>query len=424
MKSQSSSSNNDNGVITSGVGRYLSRYLQHPAYILFISSLNSPSTKNNYSLNLAKFLNTEANCNLTLDQVLAKNVKTLEMEIIALLIKLKNEDKLSSSSSRVFLAAVMHFFSINDVVLNRKKIKKFLGEHENKFEYRSYTHDEIKRLLDISDERDKAIILLMVSTGMRVGALPELKLKHLKRWPTDSLGENYVYQIDVYSSSQKHRYITFCTPECAKSIDTYLQLRVRCGENIKFDKDVGGWKDGNIPLLIKQFNKSDNFHPIKTIKRENISIKLVIHKLQKLGIRDKKLTTESMSHGSFARYKHELHPCHSFRIFAVTQMQRARVDKTIREMLVGHSTGLDSAYYKHNIEDMLQEYLKAVDILTINNEHRLQEQLNHYKQKSQGVEEIRQQLNAKHEKDMQLFKEEMESKFQQLITKINVSKLQ
>ena len=40
-------------------------------------------------------------------------------------------------------------------------------------------------------------------------------------------------------------------------------------------------------------------------------------------------------------------------------MQRAKVDKTIREILVGHSTGLDKAYYKAQDEEILQEYLKG-----------------------------------------------------------------
>ncbi len=76
MKSQPSSllsNNNTNTVVIRGGGRYLSRYLNHPAYTLFIPSLKSPSTMNNYSLNLAKFLKTKTNRDLTLDQVLAKN---------------------------------------------------------------------------------------------------------------------------------------------------------------------------------------------------------------------------------------------------------------------------------------------------------------------------------------------------------------
>jgi hypothetical protein len=66
-------------------------------------------------------------------------------------------------------------------------------------------------------------------------------------------------------------------------------------------------------------------------------------------------------------------------------MQRAKVDKTIREMLVGHSTGLDKVYYKPQDEEILQEYLKAVDLLTISNEHRLQKQVDYYKERESDL---------------------------------------
>jgi len=50
-------------------------------------------------------------------------------------------------------------------------------------------------------------------------------------------------------------------------------------------------------------------------------------------------------------------------------MQRAKVDKTIREMLVGYSTGLDSVYYKAS-EEIFEEYKKTFDYLQINNNSR------------------------------------------------------
>ena len=33
-------------------------------------------------------------------------------------------------------------------------------------------HEEIHRLLDIADERMRTVILLLASTGMRIGAIP------------------------------------------------------------------------------------------------------------------------------------------------------------------------------------------------------------------------------------------------------------
>lgn len=45
---------------------------------------------------------------------------------------------------------------------------------------RAYTHEEIGKMLEIADERMRAVILLLASTGMRIGAIPTLKLKNLE----------------------------------------------------------------------------------------------------------------------------------------------------------------------------------------------------------------------------------------------------
>ncbi len=92
----------------------------------------------------------------------------------------------------------------------------------------------LKKLDDLlltCDERERAIILILSSTGMRVGAVHPLRLKDLKKWIIDEQG-NYIYQIQVYSPSSKYRYYTFCTPECAVAIDNYLELRKRYGEKL------------------------------------------------------------------------------------------------------------------------------------------------------------------------------------------------
>ena len=44
-------------------------------------------------------------------------------------------------------------------------------------EDRPYTREEIKLLVDRSNLRNKAIILLMASSGLRIGAIPELRFR-------------------------------------------------------------------------------------------------------------------------------------------------------------------------------------------------------------------------------------------------------
>lgn len=299
----------------------------------------------------------------TFDELLSRNPRIIEQGIIELLIDIRHRKELSYSTQNVFLSTLTHFFSINDVMINRKKIKKFMSESENKYEYRSYTSEEITRLLEISDEREKAIILLLASTGMRVGAVHPLLLKDLKKWVIDE-NANYIYQVQVYSSSSKYRYYTFCSPECAKAIDTYLELRKRYGE--KLVKTETGWGPANTHLIIRAFNKRSHYHNSLPITyRSSITRNILVPKLESLDLRTRYKDSADPKKKSIQQHRNELHPCHSFRIFAITQMQRAKVDKTIREMLVGHSTGLDSVYYKASEEEIFEEYKKTFDYLKV-----------------------------------------------------------
>ena len=62
---------------------------------------------------------------------------------------------------------------------------------------------------------------------------------------------------------------------------------------------------------------------------------------------------------------------HGFRKFAMKQFVDSKLNPEIREMLLGHKIGLASAYYRPTEQEMYEEYMKAVNALTINEENRL-----------------------------------------------------
>jgi integrase len=113
-------------------------------------------------------------------------------------------------------------------------------------EDRPYTHQEIATLLTKTSPRDRAIILLMASSGMRVGAIPYLQLRDLQ--PIDKY---QIYKITVYRKSTS-RYYIFCSPETRKEIDSYLSWRQRLGEQIKDDS----------PLFRKSFDSFELQKPM------------------------------------------------------------------------------------------------------------------------------------------------------------------
>jgi hypothetical protein len=70
------------------------------------------------------------------------------------------------------LCAIFHFYEMNDIILNKRKIKRFLlFDESTRQEDRAYTQKKIRQMLLKCDERSRVLILLMTSTGMRKGAL-------------------------------------------------------------------------------------------------------------------------------------------------------------------------------------------------------------------------------------------------------------
>jgi hypothetical protein len=75
-------------------------------------------------------------------------------------------------------------------------------------------------------------------------------------------------------------------------------------------------------------------------------------------------------------------------------MVRAKVNPEAREMLLGHSIGLNKAYYRPCEDELLEEYLKAVDMLTINEENRLRKQVEYLKIEKSEIEKLRDEVEG------------------------------
>jgi site-specific recombinase XerD len=162
------------------------------------------------------------------DKLLEMDVKTIQMNICDYVTYLRKNNK-SHQTVSAYLAAIRHFYDMNDIVsINWKKVHSFEGEHENNSEDRPYTHSEISTMLQNTTLRNQAIILLMCSSGPRVGAIPQVRIKDLE--PFDKYN---IYKVTYYPNSKKYRYFTFCSPESRKNIGAYPYWRERQGRKTK-----------------------------------------------------------------------------------------------------------------------------------------------------------------------------------------------
>lgn len=208
----------------------------------------------------------------------------------------------------------------------------------------------------------RTVILLLASTGMHVGAIPLLRLRNLEKVDLElNHGYGEIYKITVYENYEEE-YITFCTPECAKTIDNYLNMRSRYGEKLTKDS-----------LLIRdQFDIRDPFlikrpTPIKPISLSN--------KIRDIAIRAGLRSVEEpdpdiKKHAGSIRK--EVPIVHGFRKYFSSQLVEADVKTELRWLLEGHNLKANDSNYVRTTEKRLQEeYEKAIDLLTINEENRL-----------------------------------------------------
>jgi integrase len=310
------------------------------AYSNFTDSINSDETKEQYEYCLIQFLKY---CEMNLDSFL----RLPQDEISSLIVNYLLQRKVSRQYKVVIFSAIKHACEMNDVVLNWTKMKKFIrtDNRDNSIngKDRGYTDEEIRKILEFSDQRSKTAFLLLASTGVRIGALQPIRIGDLER--IDNL-----YKITVYRGDNEE-YITFTTPECTREIDNYLDFRTRRGEKITQDSF----------LLVMKFT-NDTMQKGKPFTGKSLRVTLQ-NCISNTGLRD-------IDHINPHKRK-EVAVLHGFRKFFTKQLVDSKLNPEIREMLLGHKIGLASAYYKPTQEEMYNEYLKAVNLLTINEENRL-----------------------------------------------------
>ena len=150
----------------------------------------------------------------------------IESQIIDYIMSLRN-NQVSYATIQFLVAPIFTFYQLNDVILNRKKVSRYMGEYKRVVKDHTYTTEQIQQALQTADVRVRMVILLLSSTGARIGSLPSLTLGNLTKIPQYNL-----YKLVFYEGTN-NEYYTFTTRECALTgIDNYLSYRERCGEKI------------------------------------------------------------------------------------------------------------------------------------------------------------------------------------------------
>jgi hypothetical protein len=304
-----------------------------------------------------------------------KNAQWAEAELMRFITfqrKRVESREIVGSTIRNYIKATKLFCQMNDLVLNWDKVRRGLPSARQSANDRAPTLEEIKRLVEYPDRRIKPIIYTMVSSGMRIGSWDYLRCKHVA--PLFENGKLIAAKLLVYAGDPEE-YPSFITPEAYNSLNDWMKFRSSYGEVITGDsclmRDI--WQTTNITYGAK------------------LGLATVPKILKSSGIRrllERALWEQGLRHPlvNGAR-RHEWKAAHGFRKFFKTQAERTMKSLNV-EILMGHNIGLADSYYKPSEQELLKEYLLAVDMLTIHDKTKHEKQLEELKDKSTDNENV------------------------------------
>jgi hypothetical protein len=309
--------------------------------------------------------------------------------------------EISESTIPNYYRATKLFCEMNDIILNWKKIARGLPRAGKAANDRAPTIEEVQKLIDYPDRRIKPIVYTMVSSGIRIGAWDYLQWKHISPITSDK-GEVIAAKLIVYAGDREE-YYTFITAEAFSSLKEWIDFRASYGEKISEEswvmRDI--WQTTNIDYGAKWGLATNP----KKLKSSDIK-RLLERALWEQGIR------QPLAQGA---KRHEWKAAHGFRKF-----YKSRAEQVMRpinvEITMGHNIGISASYYKPTEKEVLEDYLKAVYLLTINGDKRvLQKQVTELKEKTkdneyiikaklQEKDEAIQSMKDKYDTDIELLK--------------------
>lgn len=300
----------------------------------------------------------------------------------------RERDRIRSATLRGPIAALKSFLDYWEISLNWKRIKATLPISKRIANDRAPELEEIQKLLTVCDSRMKSVVLILASSGIRVGAFEGMKVKDLE-FRESGLGLLWVYR------NSPDEYFTFTTPEAYQTVKEYLKEREKIGEIITPDSPLmrDKWDYTN-----RRRSRPDPKVP-GSVSPKSLANTLLLFWV-KAGVR------EYTRNSKYER--REFQQVHGFRKFFKSQLRVMRESDS--ERLMGHRTH----YERQTLEDLEKEYIqKALPVLTISQAERDKiirtPQLKNLEEKVKRLQEEKVEVQVRSSSQLNEIKERLES---------------
>ena len=244
-------------------------------------------------------------------------------------------------------------------LVNWKRITKSLPATKNVSNARAPSLNELRKLMEYPDRRIRPIILCMISGGFRIGSWDYLKWKHVTAIKDEKTGQVIAAKMIKYSD-EPDEYFCLLTSEAYDALLQYITFRKNSGEDITGES----W-------LMRDIWSTTDFD---TFKNSTLGLVKYPKKLKSSGI--KSLIERAMRAQRLAKplangvKRREWKSGHRYRVYFKTNAEQVMKPANV-ELLSGRNIGIAQSYYKPTEMQILEDYLKAVPLLTFNDDYRL-----------------------------------------------------
>jgi hypothetical protein len=266
--------------------------------------------------------------------------------------RVENGD-ITAATLRNYVKSINSLCDVCDLTIPWKKITRGLPRGRQASTDRAPTIEEIRKMLEYSDRRIKAIIFTMVSSGIRLGAWDLLQWKHVEPI-SDENGDIRAAKLLVYAGDVEE-YYAFITPEAHDSLKAWMDFRESYGEAVRGNswlmRDL--WQTTNMNYGAR-WGLATNPR-----RRKSSDVKRLLERAiweQAIG--------QPLKEGT---KRHEWKAAHGFRKFYKTRAEQVMRPANV-EILMGHDIGISESYWRPTEQEVLQDYLKAIPLLSINAE--------------------------------------------------------
>ncbi|MCV0431830.1 site-specific integrase [Nitrosopumilus sp.] len=305
-----------------------------PAQI-FYESLKTEATKKAYKIGLEKFFEYAHEDYDSIIKLESKKIKEIIKEYVIHKKDLTRKTGIPSPNSyNAMMTPIQSFLEMNEIEFSWKTIKSLYPPKIPTANQLPYTDDDIRDLLGATTSlRNKAFIHFLASTGVRVGATPDIRIEDVKE-----IEEGAV--VTIYRDTTEE-YRTCLTPEAYTCLKKYLEQRIE--------------REPDSVL----FTRKNNLTPLTSTSAQDIVRN--VRRQAKLSIDNGRKSRKGKSQNHAFRKRFEI-------TLASCDLQQRFID-----YMQGHFSGNSKAYFNGvSDEQLYTQFKRAIPSLTLDKSEKIE----------------------------------------------------